>query len=742
MIDHNDGAFVIQEGIEAILTESSLRPRVVSEAMDCCTQGQPLDARAFLAEHPEYSTQKSIVLDLAYEEYCQRLEAGESIDTDIYCRRFSAFERSLGLLIAVHGFLEDNTSLLSALDIDYPEPGQTYRGFSILAELGRGSFSRVFLAEETALGDRPVAIKISRDGAAEADFLGRLRHPNIVPIHSVGEDTERGLTVVCMPYLGRTTLCDILDTVFSQGKSPTKSQAILQALRVRTDGPPATHADSCQTDPKLSSGSYVDGAIHLGAQIADALAYSHSRWICHSDLKPSNILITPGGRPMLLDFNLAFDPQSVEPRMGGTLPYMAPEQLHAIGELPDKQQPTMDERSDIFSLGVILCEMLTGRLPFGRIPTGRSIDKIKAHLLRQQRAGPFSLREANSQVDPELAGLVESCLASEPEDRPQSADVLATALRRSISPARRRKRWMRQHRWFLRSIAASLLLVCLGVACLLSTRDPYGGRQLKTGLEHYRRGEYVEAEDYLTRASESAEERAAALFWRARSRQKQGRVLLALEDYEAAARLCAAPEISACQAYCWALEKDFPGAIVSSNQAIDAGFTTAAVFNNLGYSYFYRGDHKSAADALDEALRLDGELQSALYNRALVEFSSAVRERRQLDNRAGVDIDAAIGAGPSSAALCLNAARIYWQLGQEPGEHRERVVQDLCEALRLGASADSVRREFPALLEHPDIKVLLANPAPAGPRAEPVGLVDPLLRNSFQLPARTAHVGR
>ncbi len=742
MSEPNDHAYVMQEGIEAILTESSLRSRVVSEARDCWAQGRPLDAKAFLAEHPEYSTRKSVVLDLAYEEYCQRIEAGESIDTNTYCRRFSTFERSLGRLIAVHEFLDENSLLLATADIDWPAPGQIFQGFSILVELGQGAFARVFLAEETALGDRPVVIKVSRNGAAEADFLGKLRHPNIVPVYSVREHTESGLTVVCMPYLGRLTLCDILDTLFARETKPTKSRAILQALAVHADESPATHNDARRTDPKLRPGSYVDGAIYLGSQLCDALAYSHSKGVCHSDLKPSNILITPGGKPMLLDFNLAFDPQMVERRLGGTLPYMAPEQLHAIGDPSDHQPPAVDERSDIFSLGVILYEMLTGRLPFGRIPTRCSNDEIKTHLLRQQRSGPLSLREANNQVDPALAGLVEGCLAFDPQDRPDSADALAAALRRSISPARRTRRCMRQHRWLVRSIAASFLLICLGIGYHLSTRDPLAVRQLNIGLQYYRQGEYAEAEKNLTLASESAEGRAEALFWRARIRQKEGRVLLALEDYEEAARLCSAPEISACQAYCCALKRLNPSAIRFSNEAIDAGFATAEVYNNLGYSHLRKSDFKSAMVALDEAIRQDESLQPALHNRAMAELRWALKKRCPLDNKAGTDIDNALDAGPPSAGLYLDAARIYSRLGQESGEHRERVIRYLSEALQLGANADVVRREFESLLDNPAIAALLENSASGETRPKPIGLVDPLLEDSFQLPVRAARVRR
>ena len=122
-------------GPDAVLAESSFRSGIVARAKDCWAQGNPPDAKAFLDRHPELASRKSIVLDLAYEEYCQRVEGGESIDAAVYCRRFPEHEKSLGRLIAVHDYLEDNVSLLSCVDVDWPEPGEEFLGFFVVAEL-------------------------------------------------------------------------------------------------------------------------------------------------------------------------------------------------------------------------------------------------------------------------------------------------------------------------------------------------------------------------------------------------------------------------------------------------------------------------------------------------------------------------------------------------------------------------------------------------------------------------------
>ena len=117
----------------------------------------------------------------------------------------------------------------------FPKAGDEIAGFRLLSELGRGAFARVFLATEPALGNRPVAVKVSLGGGAEAETLGRLGgHPNIVPVYSAPEDSATGLTAVCMPYLGSATLEDLLELAYSRKKNPErpkKAGVIVSAAR-------------------------------------------------------------------------------------------------------------------------------------------------------------------------------------------------------------------------------------------------------------------------------------------------------------------------------------------------------------------------------------------------------------------------------------------------------------------------------------------------------------------------------
>lgn len=199
----------VDQKLSGALEAERSRWSIVSEAKRGLPPGQLLDAAKVLDAHPDFNRQKSIVLDLAYEEYCQRVEAGEQVEADGFCQRFRPFNESLCRLLEVHQYLLTHQQLLPTRNVSWPEPGQIFAGFGLIGELGRGAFARVYLAEEIALGGRLVAVKVSNDIAAEAEVLGKLEHPNIVPVHSVKHDPETGLAVLCMPYLGAVTLLDV-----------------------------------------------------------------------------------------------------------------------------------------------------------------------------------------------------------------------------------------------------------------------------------------------------------------------------------------------------------------------------------------------------------------------------------------------------------------------------------------------------------------------------------------------------
>jgi serine/threonine protein kinase/Tfp pilus assembly protein PilF len=344
----------------------------------------------------------------------------------------------------------------------FPAVGDTFCGFRLVGELGSGAFARVFLAEQTALAGRPVALKVTTRPTCEPQQLAKLRHTNIVPIYSVHDDPP--LQAVCMPFLGRQTLSDLVKVYRSTGVFPgtaTHSTTVAQAGGTTVDSsqksgfhqalPPTTLASNpaATTDPAEESHPAV--VLRLVARLAEGLAHAHDVGILHLDLKPANVLLADDGQPLLLDFNLAFDVRTGDrERTGGTLPYMAPEQLD---EYVERGTTQVDHRTDLYALGVMTFELLTGQHPF---PLPPGVKANPAEMAKVRRAGPPSIRALNPAISPAVESIVRKLLQPDPSRRYQSARDLLTDLDRhrqnlplAIAPdtslSERLKKWQRRN---------------------------------------------------------------------------------------------------------------------------------------------------------------------------------------------------------------------------------------------------------------------------------------------------------
>ncbi len=381
--------------------------------------------------------------------------------------------------------------------VTMPEPGTDFLGFRLLSELGRGAFGRVYLASQGDLADRPVALKVSTEKPAESQTLAQLQHTNIVPIFSAHR--AEPFHAVCMPYFGSTTLKDIFDELELRQAPPTSGEDLLKSLGSRhfaephggaAAGPEADDeatplprpAARPRSDTLLMLGKlpYVEAGLWLGSRLADGLAHAHGRGILHRDLKPANILLTDDGQPMLLDFNLAADARrpASSGSFGGTLPYMAPEHIRAFrGE-----DRAVDARSDIYSLGVIIYELLAGRHPFGTY-AGSSM-AVLARMAEERESAPVGLRAWNPQASPAVESIVRHCLEPDPARRYQTAAELHEDLERHLanlplrhaaepSPRERARKWARRHPRLTSStsMAVAAGLVSLGMLLALFARQ-------------------------------------------------------------------------------------------------------------------------------------------------------------------------------------------------------------------------------------------------------------------------------
>lgn len=262
----------------------------------------------------------------------------------------------------------------------FPVPPPEMRDYRIVRWLGEGGMGTVYLAEDRKLR-RPVALKFLRQDSFageeavarfhhEARTAAALDHPNVCTIYQINESS--GQTFIAMAYLDGMTLRE-----------------------------------------RMSSGPLsVEEVVSIGLQVARGLAHAHEKGVVHRDIKPSNIMFSGSGPVKIMDFGLARSgDRSTITRTGtrmGTAGYMSPEQMR--GE-------RVDLPTDVWALGVVIHEMLTGRLPF----KGESDHAVGFNIVHEK---PVQISEVRDDAPPALQAVVERCLEKNPGDRPQAADVV------------------------------------------------------------------------------------------------------------------------------------------------------------------------------------------------------------------------------------------------------------------------------------------------------------------------------
>ncbi|MBP3954056.1 protein kinase [Gemmata sp. G18] len=632
-------------------------------------QGTPPNTAGVLRDHPELLRHRSLTVDLAYEEYCLLEEAGRPPEPEEFCRQLPAFASQVREVIRGHRVFADHPELFAPAEVDWPEPGASYEGLVVERELGRGGFARVYLARDPATGNRPVALKLSQESSVEARTLGPIVHPHIVAIHWARR--VEGLHAICMSFVGAATLADVIEGSF-RGPAAGRPRSARTILGV-TDSAAAPAAAPAARGASLLDGreSYPDAVATVAARLADALAYLHQSSVSHGDLKPSNIILGPSGHPYLIDFNLATGLDDSLFRCGGTVPYMAPERLRLLLGEREGTGAGAAAPTDVYSLGAVLFEALTGHLPF---KPGTYLDPkdLARDMLRRQATAPPNATAYNPEVPGPLARLVAHCLLSDPRKRP-SAQSLAQQLRRHLDRRARLKRALLTGSGLLGGVALAWQVA----AAAPSAPDPHPQPEIT-----------APSETSTVRAKPSTPEE---FFQRGTEFLRGNDTAAAMKDFDDARRAKPDGQNTAYLAYCHARSGNHKAATTLYQEAIrDYAYAKAWAHSNRANSLIRCGSpdqFREAIGAATTALELAPGLRAAHLNRAYARFLLDLDPKTQVlknPDECLNDLEAVMVKGPYTADLFYKAALVL--VTAKPGneEYCVRAVNWLREAVKLG----------------------------------------------------------
>jgi eukaryotic-like serine/threonine-protein kinase len=420
------------------------------------------------------------------DEFLDRLNRGERPDVEDYARRHAPLAPVLRQVLPALLALRLAPPGPAADELPAPEAEVTGRlgDYRILRELGRGGMGVVYEAEQISLRRR-VALKVLPFAAAldpkhlqrfqnEAQAAAHLHHTNIVPVYAVG--CERGVHFYVMEFIEGQTLAALIAGLrrpaggaareWAAGgpavdPHPTVPYPPARGRAAETVTPPAA---ALTTERSPQGQAYYRTVARLGVQAAEALEHAHQMGVVHRDVKPANLLVDRRGNLWVADFGLAqFQADASLTLTGdvvGTLRYMSPEQ--ALG-----RRGLVDHRTDVYSLGATLYELLTLRPAFA----GRDRPDLLRQIAFEEPPAPRWLSPA---VPAELETITLKAMAKAPEERYATAQELADDLRRFLEdqPIRahrptllqRARRWGRRHKSAVRAAAVVLLLAAAGLA--------------------------------------------------------------------------------------------------------------------------------------------------------------------------------------------------------------------------------------------------------------------------------------
>lgn len=425
----------------------------------------PMYLEDYLRIIPEHQL-TDIPLDLIYEEYHVRRTAGLEVDANEYVKRFPKQESEIRRLLDDGGTTQSLSlaNRTSKKILEGLTPGQRFDDFDLILKLGEGSFAKVFLAKQESM-QRLVALKISADRGNEAETLSQFDHDYIVRVYDQRILPDQGIRLLYMQYVSGGTLHDVIQAIQSTPKDQRSGKILFDTVDRQLQKRGEGRQSRSPWRQELEHADWVDTTCWLGACLAEGLAHSHQQKVLHRDIKPANVLLTREGIPKLADFNISYCSKvaGVSPAryFGGSLSYMSPEQLEACNPFHSREPDSIEARSDIFSLGVVLFELLVGTRPFCDSSPISGERDLLGRMTQSRRRGEFAFPD-DYNIPEIVRSTISRCLATEPDDRWQSATQLQKRLALCSQPKIRRYLFPASTDYRQRLLPHSRLLMIIG----------------------------------------------------------------------------------------------------------------------------------------------------------------------------------------------------------------------------------------------------------------------------------------
>ncbi len=415
----------------------------------------PKKLEAYADEFPLRDGEGRLPVELIHEELQVRMQSGDSVSENEIHERFPHEAPALCDLVGgmavpctptqtfysetKKGTKQQTDVVPVGNDTVRYNPGQQVDDFQLLTMLGEGAFAQVFLARQVSM-ERLVALKISAQQGSEPQTLAQLDHSNLVRVYDQREAGDPAVRLLYMEVVPGGTLHSVVQLIRRTSPGARTGQLLLATVDEKLAAHGTSKPEGSPARSWLEAATWPMAVCQIGAQLAEGLTYAHKKGVLHRDIKPANVLLTSSGTPKLADFNVSYNGGRMDEdpadTFGGSLVYMSPEQLQACHPVLGGSPQRVRAPSDLYSLGVLLWEMLCGRRPFDdEDDEEKTLARIQRMIDRRQYADFGELAEQLPRDCPEaLKQVLLRLLQSRQDERYSTAEEVARDLRLCMHP--------------------------------------------------------------------------------------------------------------------------------------------------------------------------------------------------------------------------------------------------------------------------------------------------------------------